>query len=316
MALLRRIGRDEIKLASALAAIYFVWGSTYFAIKLAVASIPPLFAAGARFLIAGLVLYVWARLRGERAPERRQWPQLWLLGLLMFLISYSLLFSAEKTVASGIASVLIATLPVWMAIFEIAILRTQRLTPALSLALAGGLVGVVFVSGAAGVGDHAGGNWLSCLAVVVSAISWAAGSTLSKKMKLPDSHSISAGAQMTCGGVLLLVTSGAIGEWSALRVPPLEAIAAMGYLIVAGSLIAYSSYVWLLGRMSPTRLASYAYVNPVVALAIGWIAGGEALGLRELAGAALVIVSVILILRRKGRASDVAVERSEAPEAA
>jgi drug/metabolite transporter (DMT)-like permease len=307
------------KQAAALGAIYFVWGSTYFAIKVAVESIPPLLAAGARFLIAGLVLYGWARLRDSRPVERAQWPGIWLLGALMFLVSYSLLFSAEKIVPSGIASVLIATLPVWVLLFEATILKSQRVTASLVGALVVGLIGVALLSGTSGSAAKPT-SWIWCAAVVVSASSWAAGTILSRRLKLPASHSISAGAQMICGGLLLLVCSGAIGEWKGLRVPPVAAVGAMLYLIVAGSLIAYGSYVWLLQRMSPTRLSSYAYVNPVVALAIGWIAGGERLHLTELVGAALVLASVVLILRSKSRSKGQAVEGGrrgeEATEAA
>jgi drug/metabolite transporter (DMT)-like permease len=303
------------KQTAALGAIYFLWGSTYFAIKVAVESIPPLLAAGARFLIAGLVLYGWARMRGSRPIERRQWPGLWLLGTLMFLISYSLLFSAEKFVPSGIASVLIATLPVWILLFEATILKSQRVTAPLVGALVVGLIGVALLSGASGSAAKPT-SWLWCAGVVVSAISWSAGTILSRRLNLPTSHSISAGAQMICGGLLLLLCSGAIGEWKGLRVPPLAALGAMLYLIVAGSLVAYGSYVWLLHRMSPTRLSSYAYVNPVVALAIGWIAGGETLHLPEIAGAALVLASVVLILRSKSQSKGPAVESNRGGEEA
>jgi drug/metabolite transporter (DMT)-like permease len=291
------------KHAAALGAIYFVWGSTYFAIRVAVESIPPLLAAGARFLIAGLLLYGWALLRDCRPVERRQWRGIWLLGALMFLVSYSLLFSAEKTVPSGIASVLIATLPVWVLLFEATILKTQRVTPYLAGALAVGLIGVALLSGSSGTAAKPT-SWIWCVGIVVSAISWSAGTILSRRLNLPASHSISAGAQMICGGLLLLLFSGVIGEWKGLRVPPLAAVGAMLYLIVAGSLIAYGSYVWLLQRMSPTRLSSYAYVNPVVALAIGWLVGGERLRLTELAGAALVLTSVVLILKSKSRSKE------------
>ena len=283
------------------AAVYLIWGSTYLAIKVAVAALPPWFAAGVRFLTAGALLYGWARLRRAAPPARAHWPGIWLLAVLMFLVCYSSLFWAEKTIPSGAASVLVATLPAWVLVFEISILKTQRATPLMLLALACGLAGVVLLSGGlrARIGSSA---WAPCAAILLCEISWAAGSVLSKRMALPPSHAINAGAQMLCGGVLLMVGSALTGEWRELRPPPLSAILAMLYLIVAGSLVAYSSFVWLLGRMSPTRLSSYAYVNPVVALTLGCLLGGETLGPTALAGCGLVLGSVVLILNRKSGA--------------
>jgi drug/metabolite transporter (DMT)-like permease len=285
------------RMALALFAVYIVWGSTYLAIKVVVETMPPMLAAGARFSIAGLLLYGWARWRGEAAPERRQWKRLWLQGALMFLVCYSCLFWAEKTVPSGIASVLVAMLPAWVLLLEVTVLKTQRLSWVLVAALGIGLWGVVLLAGGLGAAGQAV-PWIPCAAILLSEASWAAGSILSKRLSLPASHAISAGAQMICGGTMLLVCSALAGEWRGLRPPSASGMGALLYMIVAGSLVAYNSYVWLLKRMSPTRLASYAYVNPIVALAIGWIWGGERLRAGSLAGSALVLVSVFLILRR------------------
>jgi drug/metabolite transporter (DMT)-like permease len=283
------------RMAFALFAVFIVWGSTYLAIKIVVESTPPMLAAGTRFLIAGVLLYGWARWRKEEPPERGQWPRLWLLGALMFLVCYSCLFWAEKSVPSGIASVLVAMLPAWVLLLEVAVLKTQRLSWMLAGALAIGLLGVVLLAG--DFGDaHRAVQWLPCAAILLSEASWAAGSVLSKRIRLPGSPAISAGAQMICGGTLLMICSGLAGEWRGLRPPTVAAVGAMAYMIVAGSLVAYNSYVWLLKRMSPTRLASYAYVNPIVALAIGWLWGGEKLRAGAITGSALVLVSVFLIL--------------------
>jgi len=289
---------------AAWAAVYLIWGSTYLAIKVAVGALPPLFAAAVRFLTAGVLLYGWARLRRAPPPTREQWPRVWLLAAMMFLVCYSSLFWAEKTIPSGAASVLVATLPAWVLLFEMSILKTQQATPALLAALGGGLAGVVLLSGSL---RTSGGSiaWMPCAAIVLCEISWAAGSVLSKRMALPASHSINAGAQMICGGALLLAGSTLAGEWHELRSPPLSAVVAMLYLIFAGSLAAYSSYVWLLGRMSPTRLSSYAYVNPVVALALGYLFAGETLSPRALMGCGLVLASVVFILKSKGPARPV-----------
>lgn len=302
----------DLRLAAALFAVYVVWGSTYLAIKIVVQTMPPMLAAGERFLIAGLLLYGWARWRKEPAPERGQWPRLWLMGVLMFLVCYSCLFWAEKTVPSGIASVLVAMLPAWVLVLEVTILKTQRLTWILVAALAIGLFGVVLLAG--DFGDaHRTIQWIPCLAILVSEASWATGSILSKRLSLPKSHAISAGAQMICGGTLLLICSALAGEWRGLHAPTASGVGALLYMILAGSLVAYNSYVWLLKRMSPTRLASYAYVNPIVALALGWLIGGEKLHAGAIAGSVLVLASVFLILQNTSR-GEKRIEPSDALE--
>jgi drug/metabolite transporter (DMT)-like permease len=296
--------RIDWKLAAALTTVYIVWGSTYLAIKVAVETIPPLLAAGVRFVVAGVVLYGWSRLRNEERPRREHWPRLWLMGALMFLVCYSCLFWAEETVPSGIASVLVAMLPAWVLIFEATVLKTQRMTLPLVFALGTGFAGVAMLTGISSGGSAI--PLLPCLAVLVSEASWAAGSILSKKLTLPASQGISAGAQMMCGGVLLLLFSGLFGEWRNLKPVPPAGIFSMVYLILAGSLLAYRSYVFLLGRMSPTKVSSYAYVNPIVALGLGYLIGGETLHWNAIVGAAFVLASVFLILSHRGSATVVA----------
>lgn len=274
-------------------AIYFIWGSTYLAIRVVVETVPPLFAAGVRFAIAGLALFVWSRLRGISAPSRLEWRNLAILGATMFLLAYGGLFWAEKTVPSGIASVLVATIPVWTALFEIFVFRRETLRLPLMIAILTGLIGVVTLAGASGTGHL---NLLACLAVLGAEISWSFGTVLSKGMQLPASKIMSAGCQMLLGGGMLLLASALAGEmhpWP--RISPRAGLA-LAYLIVAGSLIAFTAYMWLLGRLPATQVASYAYVNPVIALAIGYWLAGEALTARTLLGTALVLASVFLLL--------------------
>src|SRR5579862_6464811 len=310
-----RFAGYDWKLVAAMATVYFVWGSTYLAIKIAVETIPPLLAAGVRFVIAGGLLYGWSRLRKEAPPRREHWPRLLLMGVLMFLICYSAVFWAEKTVPSGVASVLVAMLPAWVLILEVTVLKTQKLKFSLVAALAAGFVGVALLTEGS-TSDSGAVAWLPCMAILLSEISWAVGSILSKKLTLPTSQGINAGGQMLCGGVLLLICSGLFGEWRQLQPVPPAALLAMAYLIVAGSLIAYSAFVWLLGRMSPTKVSSYAYVNPIVALGLGYLMGGEKLGANAIAGAAFVLVSVFLILSQKGSARmDAPVEQAETARA-
>jgi drug/metabolite transporter (DMT)-like permease len=278
-------------------AIYFLWGSTYLSIRTLVATVPPLLAAGLRFSIAGAVLFLWTRLRREALPTRQQWRNLAVLGALMFLAAYGGLFWAEQTVPSGVASLLVAMIPVCTAIFEIFVFRREKLTVTLAVSVVLGVAGVatLVLDG----GTSRGLPLLPCLAILGSEICWSLGSVLSKEMDLPASKTLSAGCQMLSGGLMLLIISAFAGNLYPFPAFSPGALGALAYLIVAGSLLAFTAYVWLLARMPVSTVASYAYVNPVVALAIGFWLGNEAVGARTLIGAALVLASVILILLRR-----------------
>ena len=285
----------RLRIAFAFFAIYFLWGSTYLSIRIAVATVPPLFAAGIRFVIAGVVLYAWSRLRGVPEPNRTGWRNLSIMGALMFVAPYAGLFWAEKTIPSGVASVLVATIPLFTALFEIFIFKKESLQLSLVGSIALGLVGVITLVSAPAIGRA---NLLPCLAILGAEISWSFGTVLSKNLYLPESKLMSSGGQMLTGGLMLLLISFAIGELHPFPHISLRAGAAIAYLIVAGSLVAFTAYMWLLGRMPTTKVASYAYVNPVVALAFGWWLGGESITPTTLVGTALVLVSVVLLLRR------------------
>jgi drug/metabolite transporter (DMT)-like permease len=285
------------KVLLAFAIIYFVWGSTFLAIRVGVREVPPFLLAGLRFLVAGLVLYLWMRVRGTPSPTRRQWGAATLLAVLIFVLDYGLLFWAEKRVPSGIAAVMMATIPVFMAIAEIVVLRTQRLTPRLGLALLVGLAGVgVLVGHSVGLGEAPVDTAGAC-ALIVAAISWSVASALSRKLPSPASKVMSSGTQMLAGGVLLLMASAALGEFRGFHFQAVsrEAWLALGYLIVAGSIVGFTAYVWLIHHESPTKVGTYAYVNPVVAVLVGYFLGGEAIGPRTVVGTLLVLVSVVVI---------------------
>ena len=275
--------------------IYVVWGSTYFAIRVAVNEVPPLFAAGIRFVIAGAVLYLWSWARGTPHPSRLEWRNLATLGGLMFLCSYSALFWAEKTVPSGIASVLVATIPVWTGLLETFVFKRTRAHWSMAIPLLLGLAGVCVL---AADSVHGAIKLWPCLAILGAQITWSIGTVLSKVMTLPSSKSISAGAQMLTGGIMLLTFSLLVGELNPFPRISANAAFAIGYLTVAGSLLAFTAFVWLLGRLPATQVSSYAYVNPVVALLIGHWLGNEVLNGRVVIGAALVLASVLLILRK------------------
>ena len=289
--------RPAWKTLLAFAIIYLVWGSTFLAIRIGVREVPPFLLAAMRFAIAGLVIYGWMMARGEGSPSGRQWMSALLLALLIFVGDYGLLFWAEQRVPSGIAAVMMATIPVFMALSEIIFLQTQRLTIRLALALLVGIGGVaVLMSRSLSLGgapiDTAG-----AIALIIAAICWAIASALTRKLQLPPSKVMSSGAQMLTGGVLLALTSAALGEFRDFhpRAVSVAAWLSLLYLIVARSIIAFTAYVWLIHHESPTKVGTYAYVNPVVAVLLVYFLGGETLGMRTILGTLLVLISVVVI---------------------
>jgi drug/metabolite transporter (DMT)-like permease len=296
----------------AFAIIYFVWGSTFLAIRVGVREVPPFLLASMRFFTAGIVMYGWLRLRGTPSPSRREWLGASCLAVCIFVVDYGLLFWAEKRVPSGIAAVVLATIPVFMTLSEIVILRTQQLTFRLAVALLIGIGGVsVLMSRGLSLGevpiDRRG-----AFALVVAAMSWSVASALTRKLPLPASKPMSAGAQMLAGGILLAVLAVVTGEFRGFQIEAVSRTAwfALAYLIVAGSIVGFTAYVWLIHHESPTKVGTYAYVNPVVAVIVGYFLGGETVGPRTLLGTLLVLVSVIVITTTRAKKPVVATPRN------
>jgi drug/metabolite transporter (DMT)-like permease len=287
----------------AFAIIYFVWGSTFLAIRIGVEEVPPFLLAALRFFVAGLVLYLWMIAKGERSPTLREWRSVVVLASLIFALDYGLLFWSEQRIPSGLAAVMLATIPAFMALSEIIFLRTQKLTVRLAVALLIGLLGVaVLVSRTLKLSgtpiDRAG-----AVALIVGAVTWSIASTLARKLHLPESKVMSSGAQMLAGGLLLGVVAAALGEFRNFHPVAVSrgAWIALLYLIVAGSIIGFTAYVWLIHHESPTRVGTYAYVNPVVAVLLGYFFADEALGTRTIVGTLCVLVSVIVITTTRGK---------------
>lgn len=293
----------------AYAAIYILWGGSFLAIRELVApphgaaSVPPFFAAGFRFTLAGLFLIVWSRAAGRTTLRLRQFASATLLGFIMFACLYAPLFWAETRVASGLASVISALIPVWIFAGELFVLRTQRASALAIGGIALGFAGVVVLSLRA-PGSASTSSTLAILATVAGTLFWSAGTLLSRRLSLPQPQRANAGWQMLTGGAMLLAISAAAGETH--RLPPIAVllspriVASMAYLVIAASIITYTAYVWLIAHESPTRVSSYAYVNPVIALAIGATLAGERLTLMQVAGAGLVLAGVFATLRGRG----------------
>src|SRR5580700_2567828 len=289
--------RPTWKTLLAFAIIYFVWGSTFLAIRVGVHEVPPLVLAAMRFSIAGAVLYGWMLARGERSPSAREWTSASLLGIVIFVFDYGLLFWAEQRVPSGVAAVMMATIPAFMAVSEIVFLRTQRLTLRLALALLIGIVGVLVLASRSLNVDGTPIDRVGAVALIFASMSWSVASALMRKLPLPASKTMSSGAQMFAGGMFLGLTSVGLGEFRNFHPSNVSrgAWLSLLYLIVAGSIMGFTAYVWLLHHESPTKVGTYAYVNPVVAVLVGYFLGGEALGLRTILGSLFVLISVVVI---------------------
>jgi drug/metabolite transporter (DMT)-like permease len=284
--------RSHIVLA--FAAVYVLWGSTYLAIVYAIETLPPMLMASARFLLAGSIIYVYARLRGAAPPERHHWKPALIIGGLMLLVGNGGVVLAERTVPSGLAALLIASEPLWVALFAWLGARGAAPRGRRLVALLTGFAGVaLLVSGRGIVGGDLGGMVL----VLVAAAAWAGGSLYSIHAPRPASGLIATSMQMFCGSALQLVAGTLMGDWSKLDPAGISliSVAAFLYLVIAGSLVAYTAYVWLLRVVSPTSAATYAYVNPVVALILGWLVAGEPMTTRTIVAAGIILASVIII---------------------
>jgi len=289
--------------------IYFVWGSTFFAIRVGVHEVPPLLFAAMRFLAAGFLVYLWAAAKKEQQPTARQWLSVFLLAFLIFVVDYGFLFWAEQRVPSGIAAVILATIPAFMALSEIILLRTQRLTVRLSVALLAGLAGVaVLMSPSIGKLGGAPIDRAGAVGLIIGAIGWSIASALARKLPLPSSKVMSSGAQMLAGGAMLAAISAARGEWRGFDLLAVSNAAwiALAYLVFAGSIAGFTAYVWLLHRESPTKVGTYAYVNPVVAVIIGYFLGAEPLGARTVLGGMFILASVVTITSMRTKSPVVA----------
>jgi drug/metabolite transporter (DMT)-like permease len=281
----------------AFAIVYFVWGSTFLAIRVGVREMPPLLMAGMRFLVAGVILFAWVLRKGTPLPRLREWGAASFLAVLIFLVDYGLLFWAEQKVPSGIAAIMMATIPLFMSLLEIVFLRTQRLTFRLAVALLLGVLGVAILMSRSLEFGEAPVAATGAAALLIGSVSWSAAAILTRKLPLPASKAMSSAAQMVCGGALLMLAAAILREFHGFRVQAVSRNAwfALIYLIVAGSIIGFTAYVWLIHHESPTKVGTYAYVNPVVAVILGYFVGGEAIGPRTLLGTLLVLMSVILI---------------------
>jgi drug/metabolite transporter (DMT)-like permease len=299
------------------AIVYVVWGSTYLAILIAVETMPPFLMAASRFLAAGAVLYAWRRMRGERRPPRSAWQLAAVTGALLLLGGNGLVSWAEQRIDSGIAALLVATTPMFVALLDWARPGGVRTSPRGAAGLVLGFAGAAVLVGWDSVRGHGPIDPLGALAVTGATLSWAAGSLYIARRKMGVSPALGSGMQMLCGGALLLLVGLAAGEPARLRFDAISAgsLLALGYLTVFGSLVAFSAYGWLLKHEPPARVATYAYVNPVVAVLLGWAFRSEPITIRTLVASLMIVTAVVLITtsraRGAGRAKEPTASRRE-----
>lgn len=286
----------------AFAAVYLIWGSTYLGISIAIKTMPPFLMAGARFLISGVLLYALTAAQGAPRPTRANWKATAIIGALLLMGGNGLVTFAEQRLASGLAALLVAMTPFWMVVLNW--LRPGGTRPSLPIVvgLIVGLVGIaVLVSPAdttAAVTDaDASIDLVGVGIIMLATFCWANGSLYSQRAPLPSWSLQSTGMEMLAGGSLLVIAGTLTGEWAKLDLSKisLNSWLAFAYLVVFGSIIAYSAYVWLLGITTPARAATYAYVNPVVAVFLGWALANEPLTPRTLIAAAVIIGAVVII---------------------
>jgi drug/metabolite transporter (DMT)-like permease len=290
---------DRWKKVLAFGSIYLLWGSTYLAIRYAIESFPPYGMMGVRSLIAGAVLFLWGRRQSTERLTLAHWRSAFVLGAFFFLGAHGFLAWAEKRIPSGVASLLVATIPGWLALYEIYVGRI-RFTARLAVGLILGFLGVFLLTEPSKLLPGESMDLLAASAVLLGSVSWTAGTILSRHLPLPQSSILLSGMNLLGGGALLCAVSLVWGETLPSDVVSMRSIAGVLYLIVAGSIIGFVAYMWLLKVESASKVGTYAFVNPAIAVFLGWLGGGEALSGRILAATALMVTGVAILVTGKG----------------
>jgi drug/metabolite transporter (DMT)-like permease len=288
---------QRLRLMVAFASVYLIWGSTYLAIRFAIETIPPFFMAAARFLLAGAILLVWARLRGAAWPERIHWRTGLIIGGLLLLGGNGGVVWAEQRVASSLAALLVGAEPLWAVLLDWARPGGPRPSPVVGLGLLTGFAGVVLLAAPTSLAGGEPIDPLGTAALMAATISWAIGSIHSRSMPAPSSPLMSTAVNMLGGSALLFLAGLGTGEVARLDLASLStrSVVSLLYLVVFGAVIGFTAYLWLLRNTTLARASTYAYVNPVVALFLGWLLGGEPITARTLLAAAVIVAGVVTI---------------------
>ena len=293
-----RTAPRKLAIVAAFAALYLIWGSTYLGIRFAIESIPPFLMAGARFFLAGLLMYAIARWQGAPRSTFGEWRTAFIVGACLLLFGNGGVTLAEQWVASGLASLLVATVPIYIALLAWLSGSAPRPRPLVLLGLAGGFVGVGILVGPTLTGPaspHAGAGMLVLL---FASLVWSIGSLYSRRARNAPSLFLAAGQQMLCGGSLQMIAGFATGEARSFEFRNVTALSlgAFVYLVLIGAVIGFTAYIWLLRHCDPAKVATYAYVNPVVAVLLGAFFAGETVSERTAVAAAIIVGSVALVI--------------------
>jgi drug/metabolite transporter (DMT)-like permease len=295
----QNIKHFSILLLAAFAAVYIFWGSTYLAIKYAIETLPPFLMAGSRFAVAGSILYVWARLSKDyEKPSFKHWRTSFIVGTLLLLGGNGGVVLAQHYISSSLAALLVATEPFWIVLLSWLWLKGSRPNWKVAVGLLIGFAGVYLLIGAQNNNAEGGtGQIFGAFLVIAAAFSWATGSMYGLRATTPKSSLLTAGMQMLSGGAILTLVGTVKGEWTSFNVADVSANSwfALAYLMIFGSIIGFTAYSWLLKNAQPAMVATYAYVNPVVAVFLGWLIAGETFTAQMLIGAGVIVGSVVLI---------------------
>ncbi len=290
---------SKILLISAFAALFIVWGSTYLGIMIAIESIPPFFMLGTRFFVAGLLLYVWCLIKGEKAPSIKLFGTIGLGGILMLFIGNGAVTWAEQHLPSGLAAIVVATIPLWFVLLDKRQWKYNFSNKLIIVGFITGFAGVLLLFTGKGKTDFFGDNLkiISFFVLIIGTIGWAIGSLYSKYKEVDVSVTMKAAVQMLAAGIVALLTGLVMNEQKELSVNniTLTSILALLYLIIMGSLITYMAYIWLLSVRPPSLVGMYAYVNPIVAVFLGWLIAGEAITNNQIIALVVILCGVILV---------------------
>lgn len=296
--------RMTLPIVMALLVVYIFWGGTYLAMKVAIETLPPFTMAGIRFLLAGVLVYVWQRARGVEKPKAIHWKNTAIIGVIMLLGGNGSIVWAEQFVSSGIAAIVFATVPFWVALLSWLWQGGKRPNRMVFGGLALGIMGISFlVNNSVGEFSNTTSQWLGYLALVIASLFWAVGALYSRIAKVPSSPFMAAALQMIAGGSSCLLFGLTMGEWTQFDFSfvSIRSVIALGYLILFGSIIGFSAYIWLLKVADPILVTTNTYVNPVVAVMLGWILAGEQMTTNDVLAAAIIILSVIIINKGNNR---------------
>ncbi len=301
------------QMIAAFASVYLIWGSTYVAIRFAIETIPVFLMASTRFFISGALLLAWQWRRGEPTPKRVYWRSAAIVGVLMILGGNGGVTWSEQHVASGFAALIIGATPIYVVLLDWLVFGAPRPNRRMALGLLIGLAGLALLVGPWEIAGGEAMNPAGVAALLLAGMSWTLGSLYSRRAPLPRAPMQATGMEMLCGGTALLVVGTLAGQWGDLHLDAVSArsLLALTYLTFAGTLVGFSSFIWLLHHTTPARATSYAYVNPVVAVLLGWLLADEPLTLRTVVAAAIIIGSVVLVTSVRAQS-----DRRPQPEAA